>query len=295
MDRKGESTRSQNPEERFSRKRDHHRSDHRDSRRGDSSYGGHSGQKSRRDEHRRHDQDAGPRRETKRQRRKRYAEDDAEQDQAHSGTWGKRETQSGAQEPKLDAYGNPKRQLQPGEEKEKANFGLSGALGKDERTGRMYNGVLMKWSEPSDAVTPPGPGWRLFVFKKGEIVKSIELHGQSAHLVGRDDRVADILAEHSSCSKQHAVIQFRIKTKAPPPGSLDPPRHFVRPYILDLGSSNGTFLNGEKLESSRYYELLEKDLLRFGKSSREYIVMFDEKATSLTAEDSAADPALTLK
>ena len=32
----------------------------------------------------------------------------------------------------------------------------------------------------------------------------------------------------------------------------------VRPYIMDLGSTNGTYLNSERLDSQRYYELLPK-------------------------------------
>ena len=32
---------------------------------------------------------------------------------------------------------------------------------------------------------------------------------------------------------------------------------------MDLGSTNGTFLNGDRVEAQRYYELREKDTLRF--------------------------------
>lgn len=42
---------------------------------------------------------------------------------------------------------------------------------------------------------------------------------------------------------------------------------------MDLGSTNGTFLNDEKLESSRYVELLHKDVLRFGFSDRLYVLV----------------------
>jgi len=40
-----------------------------------------------------------------------------------------------------------------------------------------------------------------------------------------------------------------------------------------LESSNGTELNGEDLEASRYFELRDKDVLKFGGSEREYVVM----------------------
>ena len=32
-------------------------------------------------------------------------------------------------------------------------------------------------------------------------------------------------------------------------------RLFLRPYVMDLESTNGTLLNGERLESARYIEL----------------------------------------
>jgi smad nuclear-interacting protein 1 len=45
---------------------------------------------------------------------------------------------------------------------------------------------------------------------------------------------------------------------------------------MDLESANGTFLNGEKIEDKRYYELREKDVLKFGYSTREYVVMRED-------------------
>lgn len=47
----------------------------------------------------------------------------------------------------------------------------------------------------------------------------------------------------------------------------------MKPYTLDLESTNKTFLNGDELEGARYYELREKDVLRFGESARDYVLM----------------------
>jgi smad nuclear-interacting protein 1 len=40
-----------------------------------------------------------------------------------------------------------------------------------------------------------------------------------------------------------------------------------------LESSNGTELNGVTVEPSRYFELRDKDILKFAGSEREYVVM----------------------
>jgi smad nuclear-interacting protein 1 len=50
----------------------------------------------------------------------------------------------------------------------------------------------------------------------------------------------------------------------------------VKPYLMDLESKNGTFLNSDKIEPARYYELLPKDVIKFAMSSRDYVVMKDE-------------------
>lgn len=50
----------------------------------------------------------------------------------------------------------------------------------------------------------------------------------------------------------------------------------VKPYLMDLESTNGTYLNGEKIEPARYYELLPKDVIKFANSSRDYVIMKDD-------------------
>ena len=34
--------------------------------------------------------------------------------------------------------------------------------------------------------------------------------------------------------------------------------HICRPYIIDLNSTNGTYLNNQRIDPRRYYELKEK-------------------------------------
>lgn len=57
---------------------------------------------------------------------------------------------------------------------EKPNFGLSGALAKDQATGNTQNGVVMKWSEPPEARVPT-KRYRLYVFKNDQTVGACSL------------------------------------------------------------------------------------------------------------------------
>lgn len=150
------------------------------------------------------------------------------------------------------------------------DFGLSGVLAAETNT---VNGVVLLHSEPPEA-RKPSKRWRLYVFKKGEpFGEPLHIHRQSCYLFGRERRVVDVPTDHPSCSKQHAVLQFRLTEKEGADGMM---ASTTRPYIMDLGSTNGTWLNGERLEAARYYELLESDMLRFGNSSREYVLLHDQ-------------------
>ena len=80
--------------------------------------------------------------------------------------------------------------------------------------------------------------------------------------IGRDDYpgVNDIVIDAPQVSNEHCEMQFTG-------GGW---------RIRDLGSTNGTYVNDERLQPQRYVELLEKDCLRFGYSSREYVLLHEE-------------------
>jgi len=42
---------------------------------------------------------------------------------------------------------------------------------------------------------------------------------------------------------------------------------------MDLESTNGTFVNKKKLEPNKYYELNNYDMINFGMSTRDYILI----------------------
>jgi hypothetical protein len=154
--------------------------------------------------------------------------------------------------------------------KEGPNFNLSGKLAASQNT--TEKGVVLKWTEPPEARLPVGQKWRLYIMKdEQEVEKPIKLYNQKSYLFGRDRDTVDIPTDHPSCSKQHAAICFRAgKDK-----SGD--KQVVKPFLIDLKSTNGTLLNGKKIEDSRYYELIPNDIIQFGHSTREYILINEDQ------------------
>ncbi|KAI3878112.1 hypothetical protein MKW92_049959 [Papaver armeniacum] len=106
-------------------------------------------------------------------------------------------------------------------EKRKPSFELSGKL-----------------AEETNHVKEPDVRWRLYVLEDGEVLKyPLYIHRKSCYLFGRERRIADIPTKHPSCSKQHAQPDGILKKK-------------ISPYIMGLGSTNGTFINNDHAASS---------------------------------------------
>jgi len=191
--------------------------------------------------------------------------EESEADAKYQGHWGKGEQ-------KGDGHDDRK---EPEKPKQEPDFAPSGKLSKANETqqdGSKPAQAAVKYSEPADA-RAPDKAWRLYVFKGEEQLDPIRINKQSHYVFGRDHQVAHIPVDHPSCSKQHAVLQFRQKEAMLLDGRV---AIMIKPYIIDLESTNGTFINNEKIEGAKYYELLEKDVIKFGFSSREYVILHDE-------------------
>ena len=158
---------------------------------------------------------------------------------------------------------NPRSEIMKFAKREKPNLGLSGNLTAETNT---YKGVVIKYNEPPEA-SMSKTKWRLYVFRNDEHFKPHHMHRLSAFLMGSNSRICDLPIHHPSISKQHCVFQYRAVNRK----IRGVEKKVVLPFIYDLNSTNGTFLNGDKIKPKRYYELKEKDNLQFGLSQREYI------------------------
>lgn len=194
--------------------------------------------------------------------------------------WGERVKKEplppGKHGPVSDKSEDSKEEVAP---KLKANFGLTGALGKDENTGNLRNGVVLKFNEALDA-SVPDKKWRLYVFDGDNLKETLHIHRETSFLIGKDVRVADIIVDHHSISKQHALITFR-NVEVAEAGFVDSGTlRVIKPYVMDLKSTNKTFLNRKKVQDSRYVELKAKDCLSFGSCPLDYVLLSEESAAT---------------
>lgn len=146
------------------------------------------------------------------------------------------------------------------------DFKPSGILGKYES---RKNGEVLLYCEPLDGCKPIYH-WQLFRFIGDESV-SFDLNLKSHFSIGRDSE-SDVLLEHASISKQHAVIQFRNR------------KGEGIPFIIDLNSKYGCQLNGNRIDSARFVQLKHKDLISFGTLDDDFILIKGEKITNIAIE-----------
>ncbi|XP_026739832.1 kanadaptin [Trichoplusia ni] len=117
-----------------------------------------------------------------------------------------------------------------------------------------------KWS----GVCPDGADYSLEVLKSGMIVERVELTGKPYHVFGRFAN-SDVVMAHPTISRHHAVLQYKAFAE-----DGEQPCGW---YMIDLGSTHGTYLNKEKLKPNHYTRVRVGHQIKFGNSTRTYIVV----------------------
>lgn len=155
--------------------------------------------------------------------------------------------------------------------KQQPNYTLTGLLQQHDNMNNNNKLQSDLYHEPIDRCRPDHE-WRLYVYKDKQLIDTVQLNLSAAtyYMIGRNNELCHIVIQHESCSKQHAVIQFRRQSKHNVVGDVT---NVCKPYIIDLNSRNHTYLNKQQIEPQRYYELLNNDILTFGESTRKYVLI----------------------
>ena len=143
--------------------------------------------------------------------------------------------------------------------KEKPNWNIH-ALYIDRQLVRKKK--LTKYFLPFDSFRPTANiNYVLHITASSDDVKTFELR-DAATLVGRDS-FCDIRFLSKIVSGQHFVIQFRKvridENKAKPE---------IVPYIFDMGSKNGTYLEGKMIPRKQYVQIFDGDKITFDEDGR---------------------------
>jgi pSer/pThr/pTyr-binding forkhead associated (FHA) protein len=145
---------------------------------------------------------------------------------------------------------------------------------------RKANGT---YSPPAWSSRPTVPT-ELEVIKAGVVLENRELMSREYFVLGRqNDPSVHLLLEHPSISRQHAVLQFK---------------HTGQVYLFDLGSTWGSYVNMKRIPPREYVEVVDGDILKFGESTRTYILTqpgAEEEEDDVRGQEIQAAPKLNIQ
>lgn len=139
--------------------------------------------------------------------------------------------------------------------------------------GKFKPGPPLPYSEPPWGGISEIP-YSLEILKNGTIVDTIPLTQRGYFVIGRLP-VCDASLEHPSISRYHAVLQYRQF-----PGEEGVIGEETGFYAFDLGSTHGTFVNKNKIPPKTYIRLRVGHVLKFGGSTRLFILQVRHDSNS---------------
>ncbi|XP_053408761.1 kanadaptin-like [Mercenaria mercenaria] len=117
------------------------------------------------------------------------------------------------------------------------------------------------------------------VIKNGAVIDNIDLTTKAFHVIGRLPS-CDIPMEHPSLSRHHAVVQYSSGKSEQYPGGW---------YLFDLDSTHGTWINKNKVPSQKFHRIHVDYVLKFGGSSRLFILQGPDTDRQEESEMSASE------
>ncbi|KAK4885876.1 hypothetical protein RN001_002147 [Aquatica leii] len=110
---------------------------------------------------------------------------------------------------------------------------------------------------PNWAGKPP-VGLHLDVLKGEKLIQKLMIDEKKCYLFGRNSQMNDFCIDHASCSRVHAALVYH--------------KILNRPFLVDLGSTHGTFVGSLRLEGYKPTQLPIGSNFHFGASTRTYII-----------------------
>ncbi|KAA0197442.1 hypothetical protein HAZT_HAZT009717 [Hyalella azteca] len=128
-------------------------------------------------------------------------------------------------------------------------------------TSHNLKTVPIPYKEPSWSSHPPD-GYSFEVLKGGVVVDTIKL--DKPFLVFGRLAQCDVMLEHPSISRFHCIVQYRGVTSEAAEAGI---------YVYDLSSTHGSYQNKYRLQPKVYNRLRVGHMLKFGGSSRNFVLM----------------------
>ncbi|KAG5891760.1 hypothetical protein JTB14_012494 [Gonioctena quinquepunctata] len=110
---------------------------------------------------------------------------------------------------------------------------------------------------PNWAGKPP-VGLHLDVLKGDKLIQKLMIDEKKCYLFGRNAQMNDFCIDHASCSRVHSAFVWH--------------KHLNRAFLVDLGSTHGTYIGTLRLEAYKPTQLPIDSGFHFGASTRNYII-----------------------
>ncbi|CAG9855566.1 unnamed protein product [Phyllotreta striolata] len=110
---------------------------------------------------------------------------------------------------------------------------------------------------PNWAGKPP-VGLHLDVLKGDKLIQKLMIDEKKCYLFGRNAQMNDFCIDHASCSRVHSALVWH--------------KHLDRAFLVDLGSTHGTFIGTLRLEGYKPTQLPIDSSFHFGASTRHYVI-----------------------